>query len=168
MSLRGRCMSIGIAGLGRVDQIRRAGVEPFVTRLVRLALVCGLALMTVARDADACSCALFPPCASFSNADAVFVGVADVVPTGKDSRRARLRVEEVFRGDLSKGGVIEIVGKGFGGSCDFEFREGSRYIVFARNQRGRGWNTTSCSGTKLVDEAAEDLEFVRRLTANPQ
>jgi hypothetical protein len=139
-----------------------------VTRLVRLALVCGLALIVGSRDADACSCALFPTCAAFSQADAVFVGVAEVVPTGKDSQRARLRIEEVFRGDLSKGGIIEIVGKGFGGSCDFEYRDGSRYIVYARNLPDRGWNTTFCSRTKLVDEAAEDLECVRRIASDPR
>jgi hypothetical protein len=151
-----------------VDLVRPVGVKPFVTRPVRLALVCGLALIVGSRDADACSCALFPPCAAFSQADAVFVGVAEVVPTGKDSQRARLRIEEVFRGDLSKGSVIEIAGKGFGGSCDFAFADGSRYIVYARNLPDRGWNTTFCSRTKLVDEAAEDLEFVRRIASDPR
>lgn len=135
---------------------------------VRLVMLLWLAILVPTRTATACSCAMPPACSAFYNADAVFIGQAEVVKTGARSQRARFRVEESFRGAASKGGTIEIVGKGIGGSCAYEFVDGSRYLVYATKQPDGTWGAFLCGRTMVVDTKAEaDVELARWIARNP-
>jgi hypothetical protein len=53
-------------------------------------------------------------------------------------------------------------------SCDYQFKAGRRYIVYARRTADGRWTTSRCSGTKPIEEAAHDLEYIASLpSANP-
>lgn len=136
--------------------------------LVRTLVLCGLALLMWPGPASACSCAIAPACTAFYAADAVFIGQAEVEKTGPGSQRARFRIDESFRGPASKGGLIEIVAKGIGGSCDFEFVDGVRYLVYARKRPDGGWGAFLCGRTVVLDSNAdEDLALARSIARNP-
>src|SRR5262245_33790770 len=105
--------------------------------VLRTAILCAVALTASARPAAACSCAARPLCATFWDADGVFIGRAEVTPLGPGAQRTRFEVEESFRGPAS--GPVEIVSRGIGGSCDYGFSNGTRYIVFARRALDGSW-----------------------------
>jgi hypothetical protein len=52
-----------------------------------------------------------------------------------------------------------------GSSCDFNFELGRQYIIYARKTADGRWTTSLCSGTKLVEEAAEDLDYIATIPA---
>jgi hypothetical protein len=131
-------------------------------RLTFLAMVA----MAAAQPVEACSCAQRPVCAAFWDADVVFVGRADVTPLGPGAQRARFRVEEAFRGTRASD-VVEIVGRGFGGSCAYAFNHGVRYLVFARRAPNGTLSSFFCDPNAPVDERAAELAFARDVVRNP-
>ena len=130
-----------------------------MSTIFRLALLSVLAIAASVRPATACSCAVFPLCTTFWQADAVFIARAEVTPLGPGAQRARFEVEESFRGPT--GGVIEIVGRGIGGSCAYGFVQGTRYLVFARRAPDGTWSSFLCSSTAPLTEAGEAITFAR-------
>ena len=101
----------------------------------------------------------FPSAPTYWQADAVFIARAEVTPLGPGAQRARFEVEEAFRGPA--GGVIEIVGRGIGGSCAYGFVQGTRYLVFARRAPDGTWSSSLCSSTAPLTEAGEAITFAR-------
>jgi hypothetical protein len=102
--------------------------------LVRVGLLTVAATLGLASASAACDCAMQPICATFWSADEVFVGVAEVTTLHADARRIRSQrvtftIEESFKGNETVG--VEILSEGFGVSCDYEFRDGVRYLVLA-------------------------------------
>jgi hypothetical protein len=120
--------------------------------------------------AHACTC---PPNNSpkveMKQADAVFSG--KVVKTNAPNRRLRINlrfpfihfiqwrtriefsVKEVWKGQASSEiGIINTLGS----TCDFTFKEGDEYIVYAYGTR-EGFYTHRCSRTALLIDASEDL-----------
>jgi hypothetical protein len=135
-----------------------------MTRLFRLAAL-GFLAITAARPAEACSCAMRSVCSAFWEVELVFVGRAEVTQLGPGAQRARFRVEERFRGPAAD--VVEIVGRGIGGSCAYAFGHGTRYLVFARRAPDGTWNAYFCDPTGPVDSAAAGLAFARDIARNP-
>jgi hypothetical protein len=130
-----------------------------VSTIIRIAILCGVAVAAFARPASACTCAQRPVCAAFWEADLVFVGRADVTPLEAEAQRTRFRVEESFRGpDV---GVVEIVGRGIGASCAYAFVHGTRYLVYARRAADGTWSSVFCDPTASLDRADEALAFAR-------
>ena len=127
-------------------------------RVIRLALLCGLAVASP-RPAFACTCAMRPVCAAFWEADRVFIGRADVTTLGPGSQLTRFRVEESFRGPA--GGLVEILARGIGGSCAYAFVHGTRYLVFARRAADGTWSSFFCDPVAPLDQAGESLAFAR-------
>ncbi len=127
--------------------------------IIRVAVFCGVAVAASARTASACSCAQRPVSVTFWEADRVFTGRAEVTALGPGAQRARFRVEESFRGPASS--VVEIVGRGIGGSCAYAFVHGTRYLVFARRARDGTWSAMFCDPTAPLDQAAEGLAYAR-------
>lgn len=130
-----------------------------MSTILRLALLSVLAITVTARPAAACSCAVLPLCTTYWQADAVFIARAEVTPLGPGAQRARFEVEESFRGPAD--GVIEIVGRGIGGSCAYGFVQGRRYLVFARHAPDGTWSSFLCSSTAPLTEAGEAITFAR-------
>jgi hypothetical protein len=81
-------------------------------------------------------------------------------------RRVRLRVQEVLSGAYPNG-EIEIL-TGFGnGDCGYPFEVGREYVVYARKDRNGRLSTGICSRTRPVEQAAEDLQYIRRMAGSP-
>jgi Carboxypeptidase regulatory-like domain len=126
--------------------------------IIRVAMLCVLAVAVSGRPASACSCAMRPACAAFWEADRVFIGRAEVTSLGPGAQRARFQVEEAFRGPR---GSVEIVARGIGGSCAYAFVHGARYLVYARRAPDGTWSSFFCDPTAPLDQAGEDLAFAR-------
>jgi hypothetical protein len=130
-------------------------------------------LPSFASVANACTCGGIKPCEAYAAASVVFVG--QVIKTGiktapgrvpanamsttftSSSLAARFRIEEAFLG--LKGSEIEVSGGGT--TCDYEFKEGERYVVFAYRDSGIV-HTTICSGTAPLTESKEALDYLRK------
>jgi hypothetical protein len=50
-------------------------------------------------------------------------------------------------------------------SCDYTFQVGRQYIIYARKTADGRWTTSECSGTKLVQDASEDLDYIAGIPA---
>ncbi len=116
--------------------------------------------------AHACSCDRLAACAAFWTSDVVFIGRAErVVKKPGGAQEARLVVDEWLRGQRA-GSELTILSYGVGGSCDFGFDEGTRYLVHATKRAGR-WAVSLCGGTAPVAEATADLKYIRDALAHP-
>jgi hypothetical protein len=115
-------------------------------------------------------CFSVPPCEELGQASVVFV--ADVVEAGEPAERisptqfkaapqpVRFRIIERFKGI----GVDEreIAARIAFSSAETVFvTAGTRYLVYARTLPDSTWST-SCSSTKLIDRAADELTQLRQ------
>lgn len=134
-----------------------------------IVLIVGAVLATswLPREALACDCPRTPVCSSLWTADVVFVALAAHVarPT-PGTEMARISVEEWFRGERV-GKEVTIGSYGVGGSCDRDFEQGRRYIIYANHRPDGSWRVDLCSATLTVDRAAQDLKYVRDAMARP-
>jgi Carboxypeptidase regulatory-like domain len=144
---------------GPLQETLSAPFYKYMSLVIRIAILCGVAVAAFARPASACTCAQRPVCAAFWEADLVFVGRADVTPLGPGAQRARFRVEESFRGPEL--GVVEIVARGIGGSCAYAFVHDTRYLVYARRAADGTLSSFFCDPTAPLDRADEGLAFAR-------
>lgn len=137
--------------------------------IVRFALV--LLTLAVARDAHACSCTESgPPCQTFFQTEAVFVGtVRSVTPAPRVPpllENVRVEFEETvgFRG--VGGSTPTVFTNSDGPACGYPFKVGQRYVVYASRYNGAASLVTStCSRTRPIAEAAEDLAFFQSLSS---
>lgn len=116
--------------------------------------------------ADACSCATEGlPCGAAWRADAVFVGHVVSIESSTTpgnflfSRRAELAIVEAFRG-LQLSQVTLVAG---GSNCDYPFRMGETYVVYAYRSPDGTLSTSICARTRPVAQATEDLTYLRSL-----
>ncbi len=139
--------------------------------IVRFALV--LLMLAVARDVHACSCQPAAPlCETFFSHRAVFAGtVRSINPVERTSvgpENVRVDFEEViaFRGVEGSTQSVMISEAGLG-SCSYPFKVGERYVVYASrgNVAGAPLFTSTCSRTRRIAEAAEDLQFFTSLAS---
>jgi 5-hydroxyisourate hydrolase-like protein (transthyretin family) len=143
------------------------------SRLVSLAFVAALVLVYSA-SGFACSCAgSRPPCAEFWHVDAVFSGT--VVGDGeinvgegvlkREMRLVHLTVDQPMRGMQSA--EVEVVTGWGGGDCGYRFRIGEHYLVYAyHDDKTKRLETSTCTRTRRLTEADEDLAFIRGLPAS--
>lgn len=121
-----------------------------------------------AGTAMACSCSSrkpfceAPPESAELKDRVIFVGtVESVAPSGDGifPRIARLRVDESFVG--SPGPSFDVLA-GTGECCDCSprFAAGEKYLVVAKRRMDR-WSTSICTGTSLVEDAAEEIAALR-------
>jgi hypothetical protein len=113
-----------------------------------------------------------PPCAQYWEADAVFIGSVTTialpdapgrVDEGAVRERINFDVERALRG--VKGRSVEIVNSGT--SCDFGFKPGIKYLVYAyRNPTTGTLSTYYCSRTAELSKAASDLSYINKLPAS--
>ena len=114
------------------------------------------------RSADACDC-IGPgaACAAAWGAEAVFVGHVVSIDWSSIGRgRVQLAVLEPFR-DLQLSQVTLV---SEGSNCDYPFRMGESYLVYAHRMRDGQLSTSICARTRPVAEATEDLTYLRSLT----
>jgi hypothetical protein len=137
-------------------------------------------LICFSSRADACTCVTILPCQAYAGAQVVFVGV--VTKTGFASSKgltpstamsmtltnganaAHFRIEETLLG--TEKAEVDVFGEGT--TCDYHFKEGGRYLVYAyRSQDGTTLHTNICSGTAPVSESLEHLRYLRGVKQRP-
>ncbi len=133
---------------------------------------CVVTMVAAPAPALACSCTISgPPCQATWQATDVFAAeVLDVETETMERdgftfpirRRVRLRVESSWHGEAS--GEVALVTGGGGGDCGYEFVEGRRYLVYAQ-RAGDRLTTNSCTRTRPLDDAQEDLTYLESLTS---
>jgi hypothetical protein len=79
-----------------------------------------------------------------------------------NEQSVHLNVEEVFRGPQRT--TFDVEARGLGGSCDYEFADGRRYLVFAVAEPDGTFKVLTRSGTKHLEQATEDLAYVRGIS----
>jgi Carboxypeptidase regulatory-like domain len=134
--------------------------------LILAAFLCGSSL-----DTYACDCVFGGGvvCEDFWKAKAVFVGTvieSKTVISKQDGhewhqRLVRLSIDEAFTG--VEGPQIEIL-TGLGDSdCGYGFRNTQQYLVYAYETKDGQLQTSICTRTRHVSNAAEDLAYGRGL-----
>jgi hypothetical protein len=73
-------------------------------------------------------------------------------------------IDEALKGIDDKTAVV-ISG---GDLCGFPFYSGKKYLVYAdRTEDGRSLRVTLCNGTKWLNEASDDLAYLRTISTRP-
>ncbi len=135
--------------------------------MVKRLLVILLAALFLPDAAHACSCAKLRPCWTFWTADAVFIGRAQsVVEKRRGDQVTRFVVEEWLRGERL-GAELTTFSYGVGGSCDYGFDQGTRYLVHASRRADATWSVSLCGGTAPLAQATDDLKYIRDALAHP-
>jgi len=108
----------------------------------------------------ACDCPYHgAPCKAFANTPTVFVG--RVVKVSTIDRKTASGDEYKDRLVFAK--TAEVVTGWGGGDCGYEFHEGVEYLVYGYTHREKGRLYTGiCQRTRLLSEAAEDLEYLSK------
>lgn len=83
------------------------------------------------------------------------------------SRTIRLQVNSVFSGVATGQGSIEIATGMGGGDCGYPFEAGVEYVVYAYKAAEGELGTSICSRTRKLEQAAEDLEYFRKMSNAP-
>lgn len=130
-----------------------------------------------------CSCAPSPFKeaafrAAIERGDVIFSGLAEKVETAspldnKDvDKLTRLKVvfkvERIWNKKMTREITINQTAGSFGNGiywrtgCGFTFEEGKRYLVFTK-PFGKGLTVSSCSETKLLEKAGEDVKLLNKI-----
>jgi hypothetical protein len=109
--------------------------------------------------AEACDCAILPTCATLWDADLVFVGTTTRVSGDRNLESAEFTVDERLRGEPS-GEPLTLVSEHLGFSCDYDFDEGVRYLVFARKGPDGVWKASLCGGAVPFPPASSMLKDI--------
>jgi hypothetical protein len=140
---------------------------------IKQLVLCSLLFLTFGvDDVHACFCSPGPTCEDTWKAAAVFVGTVVAIEkrqlTNREdpySNQVKISVEESFRGVVGNE-VVLLTGMG---SCDVYFKVGQQYLVYAQKSSIENRLTTStCTRTRLLSEASEDLSYLRNLSQTPQ
>ncbi|PFJ09661.1 cobalamin biosynthesis protein CbiN [Bacillus cereus] len=102
----------------------------------------------------ACDCINISSEEAFRKNDVVFEGkVLEVQNDSSAGAAVLFEIKKIWKG-TSSSQIIIYTG---GGSCAFPFTEGGEYIVFSSRSEGeKQLHTSSCSGTKRLDEAGDE------------
>ena len=142
-----------------------------MVRAGQLLVLAAAFLVITARPADACTCAgRIAVCEAFWKTPVVFEGeVLSIVPVANSrgeeyppERRVRFAIGKVHRGDI--GDTAELMTGAGGGDCGYTFKQGGRYLVYANFYAGK-LTAGICSRTRLLADAAEDLEYLKTAVA---
>jgi hypothetical protein len=127
-------------------------------------LVFGLSSWALGADAHACSCMKLTPAEGLSSSHAVFTG--EVISIAKNEAtqfgglEVTLRVGKVWKGDPPA--EVKVRTAGSSAACGYPFVEGKTYLVYAVHDEADPLRVSLCSRTALLEDAAEDLEFLGR------
>ena len=117
------------------------------------------------RDAVACMCVPPPPPAEAAErAGAVFTGTVQSIDDGTLStggsvlpvRRVHLAIDRAWRG-VEAGDSVVVITSYSEAACGYSFAVGRAYLVYSVRDASGTWTTTTCSRTRTIDEAVEDL-----------
>jgi Carboxypeptidase regulatory-like domain len=116
-----------------------------------------------------------PPCQAFGEASVVFIGTVKGFTEGARKQKPdgevdftprlfRFSVEESFSGTPTK--EAEVATSFGADNCGYPFVNGTSYLVYAyRDKKDSRLYTSSCTRTKRVASASEDLQYLRGLAS---
>lgn len=129
------------------------------------------------RAIQACSCiGRVPPCQAYKETQAIFIatvieiktGAGDAAKSGNVTSQmayARLSVLETFKG-ISEKEIRMWQGTG-SGDCAFVFEPGETYLIYASfDEETKLYHTNICTRSRPLAYAADDLDYLRGLTAS--
>ena len=143
------------------------------SRFIRFGVIVLIALLYSQRSL-ACGCQKpEQACKAFGEASVVFIGTVKGVTVGTRKQKAdgevdftprlfKFSVEENFSGTPTKEAEVAT---GLGADdCGYPFMKGASYLVYAyRDEKDNRLYTSSCTRTKRVASASEDLQYLRGL-----
>ena len=143
-------------------------------RRIRFVLTLALLLGAVrAQDVQACSCGSgAPPCEAAWRADAVFAGIVTAIEQvdhlDGSSYRSSLVTIEIQRGFINASpGTVQLATGTGAGDCGYRFVTGRRYLVYASKTESGRISTSSCSRTRPLEEAADDIAYLATVAQAP-
>lgn len=131
-------------------------------------------LFALVTQAVACSCVGgAKPCEAYGDASAVFVGTVtfsksiNVKGAGYDTtqRLVRFHVDRPIRN--VKDSDIEVQTAWGEAACGYGFRLGGQYLVYAYSNHDKALETSICTRTRPLSDAAEDLKYIDALAKAP-
>jgi len=114
--------------------------------------------------AYACICFhRIPVCEAYNSSSVIFIGeVSEITAIENRELRVRFMLQRSYRG--VEGTEVEVVTGMGGGDCGYQFIKGTTYFVYAyRNLRDNRIQTSTCTRTRTLTDAGEDLAFFREL-----
>lgn len=122
-----------------------------------------VSLMFAAEAGFACSCA--PPRSAaeeLERAAAVFSGKVVEIKKHKQAENIFTAVEVIFRVERSwkgaEGETVSVFTSGWSAACGYGFKGGRTYLVYAHRDAEGRLSTSTCSRTRRLKDAREDLE----------
>ena len=117
-----------------------------------------------------CPCeAAGPPCAEYWKAAVIFRGRVEQIQTATatahfplGARIVTFSVFEAFTGDEGRARV-DVQTAGAPAGCGYRFASGREYLVYATRAGDGTLITGSCSRTRAIGRAAEDLAYIRNV-----
>ncbi len=109
-----------------------------------------------------CSCGPLSFDKAFGLAGTVFTGQVSSLKKGTQaySLVARLRVQKVFKGDVTAGSSTRLVTADSSAACGVTFQVGQSYLVWAGHLPTGEMETNLCTLTKPLADAAADLAWL--------
>jgi hypothetical protein len=131
-------------------------------------------LVPFANEALACSCISNggPPCQAVFATDVIFAGTVRSIESFElvggefpiTRKRVTFGVIERYR-NVAEVGTLDVSTGAGGGDCGVGFTVGERYLVYASRRESGELTVSICSRTNLLADAAEDVEFLRSMSA---
>ena len=144
--------------------MRRRGFQQSMSRRP----LCGLLALAAAfvaiggRSAYARQCGrIVPPCQAYWESQTVFVGTVREVTKAEEGRRVTFDVEQVERGESGPTMTVRVPTSEVSRS---PFHVGARYVVYAYGAGDERF-VGACGRTRRVNEAQEDLAYLREMKA---
>lgn len=115
-------------------------------------------------NAEACSCMMMSSCEAYARAKIVFTGKIIKAEDADDSIKHQVQIEENFLG-MENISMVDVYTDN-ASSCMFSMTAGKDYLIYAwRNEDGQLW-TGMCSHTATMENAAEDLKYIRSVKSS--
>ena len=138
---------------------------------------------TLGRTAAACTCDInaTPPCAAVWRADAVFIGTVVEEAVEQIAGNLSWAVHSISVNQRLQGSVDSFItlapswwlteqervesrdllsGSTRISTCDYRFKPGRQYLIYARRTPDGRWTTDWCAGTKTIETAVADLDYI--------
>lgn len=113
-------------------------------------------------SAEACSCMMTSSCEAYARAKIVFTGKIIKAEKTENSFRHQVQIEENFLG-MENISMVDVYTDN-ASSCMFAMEAGKDYLIYAwsDDESGKLW-TGMCSRTAEVEQAEEDLKYIRSI-----
>jgi Carboxypeptidase regulatory-like domain len=138
--------------------------------MLRIALVFACGILLAEQYSSACQCIepKPPSCQETWSAAAVFIGTVVQGETIEDEQnfpwiKVHLSVTERFVGLAADVKEIDILNPWGEPACEFDFKRGRSYLVYADKMTNGALRTNRCARTALIEDAAPDLIYLRSL-----